>query len=102
VSNPLKAGRMKGNTVSSVVVLISAAGWSWTSGDLAAAWRATVTARTGGVMFTYDGSTDPSATLGHLLPKDGTVVIEGNANVQALRFIREASTDASVTVTLET
>lgn len=95
-----KAFRMKSATISNAAKAISHADFAWTAGDLVQADRAILTARTAGVMYTYDG-TDPTTTLGHLLPRDGTVEILGTANVQALKFIREAGADATLTVTLE-
>lgn len=70
------------------------------AGNLASAKAAVITARTGGVMLTWDGTT-PTATLGHYLGANQTLVVFGNANVQNLKLIREASTSADVTITLE-
>lgn len=94
---------MKGATISNAVKAITHADFSWGVDDLGtkAPTKATITARTGGVMYTADG-TDPTATLGHLIPVNGTVVIEGPpANITLLKFIREAGTDAALTITLE-
>lgn len=63
--------------------------------------RAVITSRVGGVMVTWDGATDPTATVGHLCPQDGTIVVAGWTNIQRLQFLREASTTATVTITLE-
>jgi len=41
-------------------------------------------------------------TVGHLIAANGSVTIVGNLNIQALRFIREAGTDATLTITIET
>jgi hypothetical protein len=87
-------------TISTTVIPISHATLDFSAAELAAAERATLTVRTAGVMYRYDGG-DPTATVGHLLAQNGTATIEGNANVQALRFIREAAADAALSVTLE-
>lgn len=63
--------------------------------------RAIITARTGGLMFTYDG-TAPTALVGHYLAASANIAVEGQQNISRLKFIREAGTDCSITVTLET
>lgn len=85
--------------VSSTAVAITAAGFSWAAGDLDKARRATITAHTNAVVYTKNG-TNPTATTGHVLAANATVVIDGNTNIQALKFIRQSS-DAAVSVTLE-
>ena len=87
-------------TVSNAVKAISHADFGFSAGNLAIARSARITARTGGVMFTYSGD-NPTTTAGHLLAADASVVIEGIANISALKFIREASTDGTVSITLE-
>lgn len=94
------AFRCKGATISSTAVALSAAGWSWTAGDLAKARAAIITARTAGVMVRWDGGA-PTASLGHFVPANGTLILEGTTNVNALQLIREASSDSTVSVTLE-
>ncbi len=96
----MKAYRTKTQTISNAAVAISAAGWSWTAGDLAAADRATVTAHTNPIVITWDGTT-PTATTGMYVAAGATVVVEGNANVQALQTIRQGGADAVASVTLE-
>jgi hypothetical protein len=94
---------MKGATISNAAKAISHADFGWGGSDLsdASLRKATITARTGGVMYTMDG-TDPTATLGHLIPVNTTVVIEGTPNnISRLKFIREAGTDAALTISLE-
>ena len=81
------------------VETINDAGWSWTTGDVALADRALITSRTAGVMITWS-AVDPTATLGHLIATNGTYEVVGQENIKNLRFIREASADAVVTVTL--
>jgi hypothetical protein len=52
-------------------------------------------------MYRYDGGT-PTATVGHLLPADGTLEVIGRGNIGNLKFIREASTDSTLSITVET
>ena len=94
------AFRTKAATISSIAVAISAAGWSWTAGDLAAADVAHVSAIAQGVSMTWDGTT-PTATLGMPIPAGSTVAVEGNANIQAIQVIRSGGSDATVSITLE-
>ena len=62
--------------------------------------RAIITARTGGIMFTYDGTT-PTAAIGHYLGANQNIAVEGRDNIGRLKFIREASTSCDLTITLE-
>lgn len=94
------AYRTKTSTISNSAVAISAAGWSWTAGDLAAADFAMITAHAQPVVITWDGTT-PTSTTGLYLGAGNTVAITGNANVQAVQLIRQGSSDATVSITLE-
>ena len=94
------AYRTKAATISNSAVAVSAAGWSWTAGDLAAADVAHVSAIGQGVSLTWDGTT-PTATLGMPIPAGSTVAVEGNANIQAIQLIRSSGSDATVSITLE-
>lgn len=100
--NVTKASEMKGATVSNVVKAISHIDFGFTAGILATAEVAVITARTEGVMITWDG-TDPTATLGHLIDTTmlGPFVLKGRAKINALKFLREAAADTDVTITLE-
>lgn len=89
---------MKVLTVSTVVKAM--ADFSFTSGNLAKAAKAIVTCRTGGLMVSFDG-TDPTATNGHLYAANTTFEVYGNARIAAMKFLREAGTDAVTTITLE-
>lgn len=95
-----KAFRTKTSTISNSAVAISAAGWSWTIGDLTSADYAVITAHTQPVIVTWDGTT-PVATTGRHIAAGGTVTITGNANVQAVQLIRQSGSDATVSITLE-
>lgn len=95
------ASVMKSATVTNAVKAISHVDFGFTAAQLAAANRARISCRTGGVMLTYDNATDPTATLGHLVAANESLVVEGTDNIRYIRFIREAGTDSVVTVTLE-
>ncbi|MBN2392099.1 MAG: hypothetical protein JXR84_15335 [Anaerolineae bacterium] len=95
------ASVMKGAAVTNVVKAISHADFGFSAAQLASANRARISCRTGGVMLTYDNATDPTATVGHLVAANESLVIEGTDNIRYIRFIREAGTDSTVTVTLE-
>jgi len=94
------AYRTKAATVGNAAVALSAAGWSWTAGDLAAADVAQVSAIGQGVSMTWDGTT-PTSALGMPIAAGSTVAVEGNANIQAIQLIRSGGSDATVSVTLE-
>src|SRR3954451_9546167 len=95
-----KAYAMKSATVSTAVKAITDASFSWGGTDLSKTERARITARSAGVMYTYDG-TDPTATVGQVIAQNGVAVIDGTANIKNLKFLREAGVDVVVTVTLE-
>lgn len=82
------------------VVTMATAGWSWTAGNVALADQAVITAHSNPITITWDG-TAPTATTGLYVPAFSTVVVTGNANVQALQFIRAGAGDAVVSITLE-
>jgi len=88
------------NTIADTALNIDDAGFSWGVTDLANAQSAYITTRTAGVMYTYDGTT-PTATIGHLLAQNGNVRIDGNVNINNLKFIREAGVSAVLSITLE-
>lgn len=90
----------KSATISNAAKAITHGDFAWGTTDLALARLAIISPRSAGVMFTYDG-TDPTATFGHPIATSGIVAIEGNANIRALKFIREAGVDATLTITLE-
>lgn len=94
------AYQTKAATISSAAVAISAAGWSWTAGNLALADQAVITAHSQPVCMTWDGTT-PTATVGMYIPAGGTVTVVGNDNVQAVKLIRQGGSDATVSITLE-
>ncbi len=80
----------------------SMADFGFTDAQLSQFTRAVVTARTAGVMIRYDDAAEnPSATVGHLLPINGTMTVDGYESISNLRFIRDASTNATVSITLD-
>lgn len=82
------------------VITMASAGWSWTAGNVALADQCVITAHNNPVTITWDG-TAPTATTGLYVGAFSSVAIQGNANVQALQFIRAGGADAVVSVTLE-
>lgn len=86
------------DTVSSIARTMSDVGFS--AAELAAAQRAVISVATDAIRLRKDGS-DPSATVGHYVGANAEpVVIEGNADIQRLRFIR-VTADAALYVDLE-
>ena len=92
-------GMSNDSTIGAAVVAITATAVGFTTAQLASATRAIICCRTAGIMFTYDG-TDPTATLGILVPEDEWYVLESK-NIGAVKMLREASADANVTIVLE-
>jgi len=86
-------------TVAGTAVAITAL-TGYVAATVADSVRATITAREGGVMFTYDGTT-PTADIGHYVGPNQSAVVVGTDNINALKLIREASTSAKVTITVE-
>ncbi|MCC7423782.1 MAG: hypothetical protein IT428_26250 [Planctomycetaceae bacterium] len=99
-SNAPRGFQTKAATVSNAAKAVSHADFAFTADELAQAVSAVITSRTAGVMVTWSG-VDPTASLGHLVATNGTLRVDGTLNIQALKFIREAAADATVTVTLE-
>lgn len=96
-----RALESKSTTISTTVVPINAAAWSWSAGKLDEARRAVISAVAQPVMVTWDGST-PTATHGHPIAANQVpLVIEGAHNVPRVQLVRQGGTDATVTITLE-
>ena len=87
-------------TVSGTALAISNVGFAWTAGNLELADSAVITAHTSPICITWDGTT-PTATVGMLIPAGATVTVLGNANVLAIKLIRQSSADAVASITLE-
>jgi len=98
--NTTKAYATKSATVSSTAKAISHADFSWGASDLADARRAYISPFSDAVVACWSGET-PTATLGHKVDVGGTLVVNGNANINALQFIRAGSSDVTLSITLE-
>ncbi len=90
---------LKNGTVSNSAITIGGAPFDFSAAQLKAAAVAVVIANANGIAITWEG-TDPTATKGLPIAESGSVKIEGNTNVNALKFIR-LTDDATVTVILE-
>jgi len=95
-----KSVKMKNATIRNTAKAISHADFGWATGDLEKSTGAWISASSAGVRYTFDGETDPTATVGHPIAADGTVYIPDGRLVRALRFIRTGGSDAIVTVSL--
>lgn len=62
-----------------------------------AALEVLITCETGNVRFRMDG-TDPTSSVGHLLPATSSLTVTGLNNLKRLKFIR-VSVDATLQVT---
>jgi len=98
--NPTVAIACRSATVSSTAKAVSS-DFSFTAAELAACGYAVVTPRGAGIMLTYGASAAPTSTLGVFVGANTNLTIEGYNNIINLRMIRESSTDATVSVTLE-
>lgn len=94
----LKAFTAYTKTVSNTAVSITTF-TGYTAATRARANKAIIGVRTNGIMLTFDGTT-PTATVGIFVAANGTYQVEGQSNITALQFIREAAADAAVTITL--
>lgn len=52
------------------------------------------------ILYTYEGTT-PSATVGHVLPDGGMLVLTGQNQMSQFKCFRQASTDSLISVTYE-
>lgn len=90
----------KSATISTAAKAITHGDFGFTQANLDNAHRARISCDAEQIRYTYDGTT-PTATLGHPVKAEETVVVEGNDNINNLQFIRSEAADAEVTVTLE-
>jgi hypothetical protein len=95
----LASGTLTGTVADTAVAITALTGYSATT--IKTVSRAIITARTGGLMFTYDGTT-PTVLIGRFLAASGNATVEGQQNISRLKFIREAGTSCSISITLET
>lgn len=88
-------------TISNAAKLLTALpSTPFTAAEVKPAARAVITVRTSQINIKYDG-TSPTVAIGHLFVSGDTFEILGNYNIARLEFIRNGSTDADITVTLE-
>ena len=88
-------------TISSAAVKLTALPVSpFTAAQVLAAARAVITVRSSQINIRYDG-TSPTVAIGHLYLIGDVFEVLGNNNIERLEFIRNGSTDADITVTLE-
>lgn len=88
-------------TITDAAVLLTALpSTPFTAAQVLAAARAVITVRTSQINIKYDG-TSPTVAIGHLYLIGDVFEILGNYNITRLEIIRNGSTDADITVTLE-
>ncbi len=66
--------------------------------------RAVLTCETADIRYRYDPiipGENEDADAGHVLAKDGNIVVEGKTNCDNFRFIRSGGTDGILRVTYE-
>jgi hypothetical protein len=97
----LQAFKTGSATVSSTAKAITHTDFAFSTAELSQAASAIIGTRTGGVMMMPAGLATPTATVGYLIPAGGYVTVEGSLNISGISLIREGSTDATVTITLE-
>ena len=90
---------MKGNTISNAALAISHASWGWGVTDVSTAVKAVISSNVKSIVFSVDG-TDPTTTLGVTIAEGASLSIDGNLNIQNLKFIRATGDDATVTIIL--
>lgn len=93
----------KDNTVGNTAMTLEDFGFS--AGDVAAADRATICVTANALRLTWDHPTvnPPTNSTGLRLPTNNYPLFEvvGQANIRYLQMIRDSSSDATVTITLE-
>ncbi len=52
------------------------------------------------ILYTYEGTT-PSATVGHVLPDGGVLVLTGQNQMSQFKAFRQGSTDSLISITYE-
>lgn len=62
--------------------------------------KAFVTCEGGSVRYRYDGE-DPTVTVGHILEAGGYLVLEGQNQMNLIKFIRKDGADATLQITYE-
>lgn len=86
------------DTVSNTALTLLDIGF--TQDEINKASRARITCAAQPIRYCYDGSV-PTDTVGHYMAVNSETLIIGNANIEALQFIRATGTDGEVAITLE-
>jgi len=86
-------------TISSSVLTIAAFGF--TAKTLLDANRIIFSIQLASAVATWDGATDPTATLGMYLKQNTLRWFVGNENINNMRFIRAAAVDVEITAVAE-
>jgi hypothetical protein len=74
--------------------------FGFAAADIAAATKAVISARDAGIMVTWSGET-VSQGCGHFCGKNASCNVYSAVDVSRIQVIREGTTTASVTITLE-
>lgn len=109
ISGPSKAKTIGNVTITNAAWNLGPAagsGIGFTANDVLTADRMILSVTTGAVRCTWDHPTAvaPTTILGQRIPNNNypLFVLTGRSNIQNFQMIRDAGTDAVVTVTLET
>ena len=98
----MKAIEVKGYAVSTTAVLITGSEFDFDAENLNTAIRAVITSSANNAMCTWVKGATPTATLGHPVVANGEpLVIESKTSLNSIKLIRQGSSDAQVTITLE-
>lgn len=84
-------------TISNSAVGLTSTSYLNTTGN---ASHAFLTLEGGQVRYRYDG-TNPTSSVGHVLDPGGFLLIEGQNQMAAIKFIRTGATDGTASVTYE-
>lgn len=92
---------LAGTVSNAALTLATFASAGFSASNIAKAHSVLITVNTNNVNWTGDGTLVPTvAGVGHLIAAGGTYEIAGVAIVRALKFIRQGSSDATVTISL--
>jgi hypothetical protein len=92
---------LKNGTVGASVVTIGSAPFDFSAELLANAAQVTICVNTNGIVITWDGATDPTATKGLPIAAGVSLTLPGKTNISRLRMIKSGASDATVTLLLE-
>ena len=97
---PTVARNMESLTVTNAVQVLSRSLYG-AVGMSGGAQEAFLTNYGAALRYTYDNSTSPSASIGHVLPDGGTLVLKGQQQMEAFKCYRLGSVDTVITVSYE-